>query len=201
MHINEERIAFYFELGLAISQWASVEFALLSIVAGTLKYEDLVHVTNAYRSIENFRSKLTYVDTMLRSVPIPEAEKPNWATLYDQTAQASKKRNRLAHYWVLQDTTHDTPGRRMMLLPTKQSFAPPKRGQKFIGAIHLRDIVSYRLEFSALMCRLENFDCRLRGQPEQLPKSLEQPKRPPTLAALRRQIYAFAAHPPRPLRK
>ena len=68
------------------------------------------------------------------------------------------------------------------------------------GAICLRDMAGYALEFLALSRALENFEDRLVPQEERFPKSQEQPPAPPTLAQLRREIYEYASRPPRPSR-
>ena len=199
MNQNEERLAFYHAIGLAVTQWSHVEFALASIVGSCFGKSNRYLSVNGFHSIENFRSKLRYVDAIVSRQSLPAIERANWSKLIDRAARLSKKRNILAHYWVLNDTTTDRAGRRIMLLPSQPTTK--NRKQRNLGAVFLRDVEGYRLEFSALMCSLENFECRLFERQERFPKSQEQPSRPPTLAKLRRQIYAFAQHPPRPSRK
>ena len=195
MNPNEETLAFYYELGLAITQWAAVEFALSAIVVNCFDTNNIWPAVSGYQSIDNFRAKLQYVDAVVRTRDLTPQESAKWAGLLDRCGAAAKNRNKLAHYWVLTDANENRMGRRKKLLPRK----PPKiaqRGDKFPGAICLRDITGFRLEFSALMCALENFGCALRGQEERFSKSLERPKRPPTIAQIRREIYAYASRTP-----
>jgi hypothetical protein len=196
--INEERIAFYFEVGLATTQWASVEMALSAVVVELFKPEDAVSAVVGFRAIENFRSKLEYVDALIRVKVRDSTRLSEWDSLSDRCQQAAKKRNRVAHNWVLNSPSEERAGRRIMLLPlrpAKNSDSP--HGAKYPGAIYLRDIASYRLEFAALMAAIENFVDRLGGRPERFPKAQEQPPNPPKIHELRRQIYMFAKRPPR----
>jgi hypothetical protein len=198
MHFNEEQIAFNFEMGLAIQQWAHVEFALSAIVGTVFKGRSTTPAVIGYRSIENFRSKLQYVDSVLKNKRLPKKLMADWALLEDRIRRASKKRNKLVHYWVYNDPDGQPSGRRRMLLSLRPTPNNKGGNQKYRGAVFLRDIVSYRLEFVALMKALENFCARLSKRPEHFPKSQEQPKDPPTIAQLRREIYALASTPPRP---
>ncbi len=180
---------------------AHVEFALSWIVGHEFSKANYNLAVTGFLSIENFRSKLQYADTVVQRREMPANEKANWAKLVDRAGKAATKRNNLAHRWVI--TVPDgKPGRRALLLESRPALNPPKDTRnRYAGAICLRDVAGYQLEFVALMCALENFQCRLVGQPERLPKSQEQAQRPPTLAKLRREIYAFAQRPPRPSRK
>ena len=206
MDFNEEQIAFYSGLGLAVTQWAHVEFALAQVISACLSKKDAALHSRGLFSIENLRSKLRYADAIV-TTHINYAKKPtkkskkqlsDWVVLLDQAGNLAKKRNRLAHCWVMNDPSMN-PGRRKMLLDSKPSNKKPTN-QKYPGAICVRDISKYQLEFVALMTALENFACRLSGRKERFPKSLEQPKRPPTIEKLRRRIYAYAQHPPSPSR-
>ncbi len=126
-----------------------------------------------------------------------KTERGNWAALVERTGRLAQKRNSLAHSWVFNDLSRN-PGRRVMLLPIRPSKKDPK--QKYSGALCVRDIAGYRLEFVALMKDLENFECHLSGREERFPESPKRQPRPPILAKLRREIYAFARRPPRPSR-
>ena len=197
MDFNEEQLAFYSEIGRAITQWSNVEFTLSWIVSECFHGKDAEKSVAGFRSIENFRSKLQYVDTVVVTQDLSKIEEEKWAKLLDRAGTTSTKRNQLAHHWVLNDLEQKA-GRRIMLLPIR----PKKTGgrQKYPNAVCLRDVVSYRLEFVALMRALENFRSRLCGRKELFAESLEQPQRPPTIAKIRRGLYADASRPPRPLK-
>ena len=195
MDVNEEQIAFYSELGRATTQWAHVEFALAWVVATCFGSVDTQRAIDGFLTIENVRTKIQYADAIVSKHDLSKRERATWAELIEQTGKLAKKRNRLAHGWVLSDPRAKA-GRRKMLLSARP--AKKQTREKYPGAICLRDVVGYRLEFFALWTALENFSDRLLGQEEQFPKSQEQPQRPPTIAAIRRQIYAFASRPPQP---
>lgn len=203
---SEEKVAFYYQLGRAITTWAHVEFALAGIVAVCFLRMDpdrRAYVTqlaaDGFLSIENLRSKKQYVDLVINQQNISKKEIENWHVLSDRCQSLGKKRNCLAHYWV-DCVLQDNPGRRIKLLPKKPDQSPdhPPTEQKYRGAICLRDIAGYALEFLALSRALENFCDRLVPQEERFPKSQEQPLPLPTLAQIRREIYAYASRPPRP---
>ncbi len=60
MDINEEQIAFYSEIGHAITQWAYVEFALAWIVTTRFEKKNTQNAIDGFLSIENKRAKLQY---------------------------------------------------------------------------------------------------------------------------------------------
>ena len=191
---NEERLAFYHRVGLAVTQWAHVEFALAWIVATGFERKEAQRIIDGFLSIENIRSKLQYAGTIFSSQNLSPSQKTKWAELAQRVESLSRKRNRLAHSWVLNEMGAKA-GRRIMLLPTR----PMKKRsrQKHPGAICLRDVAGYAKEFSALMVALENFGDSLVGQKARFPKSQEQPQHPPTLENLRQEIYVYAQRPPR----
>lgn len=188
----EEQLAFYYEVGRSITQWAHVEFALASMIAGG---PDQVHghmLVAGLFSIENFRSKLQYVDTMMSARALGPQDAETWRALRERCGTRSAMRNTLAHSWVLTDPD-GKPGRRCKLMPMSSTG-------KERQPICLRDVAKLRSEFFALTTAIDNFSCRVRGLAEPFPEHLEQPQRPPTLAAIRREIHAAAGPPPRPLR-
>jgi len=196
MDINEETLAFYYQLGRSITAWAHVEFALGSIVTLSFSTKDRTFAARGFSSIDNFRAKLQYANTIVRSQNLKKTEIANWVTLYDRAQKLAKKRNYLAHYWVLTSPNIKTPGRRVMLMPFR--YVEAGKSQRYAGAIRLRDIAGYQLEFSALSAALENFQCRIAGHKERFPKSLEQPKNPPPIAQILREIHAYVPPQPEP---
>ena len=195
MNLNEESISFYHAIGLSITQWAWVEQELAGIVLDCFDPKEAIQALTGFRAIENFRAKLQFVDAVISVGRLKKSEKPNWILLMERAQKAANKRNQLAHRTVITDA-NGTAGRRKNLLPAR---APEtKRPQKFAGAICVRDIVGYRLEFFALTAQLANFRARLAGEPERRPRSQEQALSPPTIAQIRREIYVFASTPPKP---
>ena len=194
MNLDEERLAFYFHLGRATEQWSYVELHLALIVAWCFHSNKSNQAIAGYQSIENFRSRLGYVDAVLHRGNLPDREKENWAILLDRCQQLAKKRNVLAHGWVFTDGDAKRAGRRVTLTSKFLSVASLKKPYAKIG---LRDVVGYGQEFSALSMALMNFHRRLSGKQERFPESEIPPLRPPTIAEIRREIYASASRPPR----
>ena len=192
MTSNEEMLAFYYAIGKAITQWAYVEFALSWIITDCFVLRERSTITAAFKSIDNFRAKLQFAKTIIEAQKLSPKNKAAWAALYDRANKLSKKRNKLAHHWALTEL-EARAGRRKMLMPMRDE--PKGRGAKHPGAIYIRDIEGYSQDFSALSYSLENFGCCLSGQPERFPKSLTQPKRPPTIAQIRREIHAYVQPP------
>lgn len=202
--INEERLAFYYELGLAITQWAHVEAALSMVVRACFSRKDAGTHALGFFTIESFRAKLAYADSVVSTKFLGTAHMADWGGIRTKMGGCSIVRNKLAHYFVLNDY-RSKAGRRIMLLPRYNAakIKPREIRRKSIEqprhyplAICLRDIAKARLEFTALMARAENFSCRLQGESEFHSKSMEEPKAPPKLYELRRHLYEYAQRPP-----
>ena len=63
---KEESIAFYYELGMAITAWANVEKSLLWIAGACFTKHNHAQAALQFLSIENFRSKLLAADRLFR---------------------------------------------------------------------------------------------------------------------------------------
>jgi hypothetical protein len=200
---NEEQLAFYHQIGTAVTQWATVEFSLYDVVAACFGDRESLAVNVAFFSVENFRSKLQLVDNL---VAIKFQNTPHfseWIRLHERTRAAADARNTLVHYWVL-IYPHEKPGRRWCLLPRlgKLRRRPPKRQQKVpAGVLCVRDVSLLAQRFSSLGIALQRFAAHRRGRQTLLPESEQQAARPMTLTELRRQIHALAGRPPRSSRR
>ena len=194
---NDEQLAFYFEIGLAITQWSHVERSLCVIACECFDASNRISVTLGFFSIDSFRSKLKFSDAVFRQKFGASVHASDWQDLYDRLATTSEGRNRLAHYATGIIDFASRPGRRYSLVPwlSKQKTKKFKRPQKNVGALYVRDIIKQRYEFYALFASLENFHDRLRGRPEQLPKSSESAARPPNIPQIRAQMRALAGQP------
>ncbi len=62
-------------------------------------------------------------------------------------------------------------------------------GQKFPGAIFVRDIAGYKQEFQALFVSLDSFLRKISGERRFFPEALETAPNPPTLDSIKRMIY------------
>jgi len=207
MSPSEEHIAFYYELGFAITQWAHIEHHLCLIATACFERKDAKLVGLGFFSIENFRSKLQFIHRIFRQKFEGTNHINDWLILHDRINTWSAKRNHLAHY-----TAHgymmNRPGRRYALIPWistgKQSRLTRRNPNLAIvppEALFVRDIIAIRFEFFAITVSLRNFLCRLNGEPEIFPKSSEQPSCPPTIHTIRDQIHVALGHRLGPSRK
>lgn len=197
---NEEQLAFYHQIGMAITQWAHVEFALSDVVCAAFEDKETTALGVAFFSVENFRSKLRLTENVIcarfRSTP----HFGDWIALHARTKSASDARNKLAHYCVLV-YPNDVPGRRMCLLPRMGNMrkTPSKWPQERPpGTLCVRDISQLVRRFSLLANALHNFAARIRGRPAVLP---EQEPGPMSLRELRHMIHTLAGPLPRLSRK
>lgn len=184
---HEESQIFYYELGLTITQWASVENAFQHVFTSSFKTYDAA-LALSFNAIENFRSKLLVAEAAF-SVNLNKAQYFEWQGLYNKLRKRSQRRNQLAHRFVL-NRPLEKPGRRIVLLE-KHSWSDP---------IGVRDMVLLRYAFFGLSNQLLNFADRIIGakSPFSVPHgSLE---RPPRLDVLLAQMREDTSPPHRPLR-
>jgi hypothetical protein len=193
----EEDIAFHFQLGKAIAEWANVENTLRSILCacfdrgeGNINWNSL---SVGLFSIDAFRAKMDFVEgAVLRRFP---EHKERWSALVKRARGDSSSRNKLAH-WSVKEYPESTAGRRFVLIPW--TYPKPKMKTKKpippSGSLGLRDVYKMRAEFIALAISLYNFCCLLQGDQEPLEAHLEQPKNPPPIENLRTQILEGLAH-------
>ena len=71
-----ESITFHFCIGEAIAQWAYIERALFMLA--NLAFDSNKALAPAFHSVENFRSKLAFVDRALQTLPQYEAFAQDW---------------------------------------------------------------------------------------------------------------------------
>lgn len=194
MTLNEEIVAFHYKIGTAITQWALVEFALDAIVGDRFSHKESELAIIGFRTIQGFRTKLNFVDEVLCASKPKNNQIALWGSLMKDAEAISQHRNRLAHNWVFIDPKCNA-GRRAMLLPKRIKIS---RKQKYPGALCVRDIAGYELEFQSLFYALTNLRESLRGKKTQLPKHPERQPRLPTIAQIRQEIRDISSHPPIP---
>ena len=197
---NEELVAFYYELGMAITHWANVEIELCITVQScfTENYHPSLGV--GFFAIENFRSKLEFSDEVVRRRLGEDVE--GWADTIAEVRKASFARNKLVHRSV-RAYLSNTAGRRYALIPwiikkprtDKERLKPPP------GSLCVRDIIQMRYQFVSAFASLRTFRTRALGRPEQPLKYPEQLQSPPTIPQIRRRIHEVLGHPLKPSRK
>lgn len=205
---SEEHLSFYYETGLAFTQWAHLEWSILQVVLALTPKPERRAITSGYYAIENFRSKLAYADNVLgEKLAGVKGHVDRWAVLVERIKAASKARNKIAHYTPM-SFAHEKNriGRRIGLVQwldhEKTNWAGKSLGGKTPdGALCVRDIVAIRLVFTALMIELMNFSYLLSDGVEPLAKYCGQTVNPPTTRVLKNQIRELLGLPLQPSRK
>jgi hypothetical protein len=195
MKKNEEHVAFYYELGVTISQWAMVEVALLWCVTACLKHEsEHKAVALGFMSIENFRSKLDFAEAQVGRTLVGTNKYREWVALVDKVRRASTKRNKLVHRQV-QIFTENKAGRRWLLVPTIFRKTKKSKSGEPEDSIGVMNIIHYRYDFASCYVALASFSASLRGQRATFPISLEPPKGPQSIRNVARRIHEVLGHP------
>jgi hypothetical protein len=188
---GEEDVAFYYQVGNAITEWAFVEISLRNVAFSCIERgaDDMNHkaLGMGFVSLEGFRAKLDFTDGLVRRRFAGSAFVKEWGKLYDRVKRTSGQRNKLAH-WGVATYSEAMPGRRLALVPWSSSKKELKRKLPPTGALCIRDIARMRADFHSLAISVENLRARIEGQPERFPKEYEHAGAPPSLAKLRRMI-------------
>lgn len=194
MSPGEERIAFYHELGMSITQWAMVELSIFNVAATAIDKKNIKQLSVAFFAIENFRSKLSFADKFVSSKCEEMHLYPVWQKLADRAKASSQNRNQLAHRRLM-NYPASTAGRRMALIEWhSDNPKKPSPDKPFGSAICLFDLAKYRMEFSAVSISLWNFADKLSGHAASFPEDAESSQRPPTILELSTQIHAILGH-------
>jgi hypothetical protein len=185
MMINEEQVAFYFELGLTITQWSNVERSLFYVATACLGKQDWAALSSGFFELDSFRAKLAFVDGLVTTKFGDTRHFKKWEKLRSLASSLSGTRNKLAHNPVM-NFLHGIEGRRVVLLPRLTKPNPkikkqPNSGTAPSDALGVRDVIAFRLQISPLAIGLENLSCALAKEPTRFPASLEQLRDPPTL--------------------
>ncbi len=203
MNIAEETVAFKHELGCAIAQWGYVEGQLLRVALECVDIPDRQALAIGYHSVENFRSKLSMCDNLVKHRFGKSPGFQRWRATRDRTDGLAKKRNTIAHGWH-KLYIHNTVGRRWAIVSLHHANGqlvhadgqkPPE------GSLCLRDLAAIRLEFHALTTQICNSYEVLCGRRAPFPESDEQPATPPSLRQIADQIRVELGFPPKPSRR
>jgi hypothetical protein len=178
-------------LGLAITQWATVEHAFQHVYSSSFKHYDIANAASFY-AIENFRSKLQVASAALARNLKPEFVE-EWGDLHNRLRARNTKRNALAHRRFL-NRPNNKPGRRILLIP---SGMDPNDETPAYG---VKNLVLIRYAFYGLSNELLNFADRLTGAKAPFSVPHGQLERPPDLRTLVRQMREDTEPPHRPLR-
>ena len=192
MTLNQEEMAFYAQLGITFSKWASVEQRLFLVVARCVSNPDRPMLYAGLFSIQGFRSKLSFCDGLMRAkFSETNGHIVDWLAVQKRLTAQNGHRNEIAHGLVTMYILGN-PGRRIGITPLDDDGKKPqpRKGGAPSYAICLRDLSKIYQEFLALEKTLENFSERLCGRAEPFPKSHEQPIRPLTLEQIKCRFLA-----------
>jgi hypothetical protein len=192
---GEEGVLFYYLVGLAISNWATVEASMLRFLLGGFK--DQIHhsaIGVAFYALEGARAKREFTEAFVNRALLGHPRKAEWTKLIERVKQATDKRNNLAH-WQMQFYEKARPGRRYALEHPVQNKKRPKTKVPLPrpGALCVREIFKIHAEFMALHYAFSNFHARLLGEKEPFSTSAELPSNPPQIGRLRRLMLETLA--------
>ena len=192
---SEEHLAFYHEIGMTVTQWASVEQALWWIVSCCFDKQSAATSAVGFYAIENFRSKIQFTGRVFRQTHTKPSDIKRWEAIALRAQSVATDRNKIVHQSVMV-FTESSPGRQYALIPTYSRPTKRKsRNGKLLpppGSLCVRDICKIRYRMFALHVTLHNFYDHLRGEPELFPVHLEAEKPPQTLSELRTQTRVLS---------
>ncbi|MES2412446.1 MAG: hypothetical protein V4614_01500 [Pseudomonadota bacterium] len=197
MSPTEEMVAFYFELGLAITQWANVELTLFEVASACMSKRDRKLLALGYFNLESFRGKLDFVDGVVEGKIKTKNPRiyTEWRTLYDKTSQLSVTRNKLAHNSVM-GFLNGSAGRHIGIVPwiTKDNPKIKKKAAPGVApsdALCVRDIISFRFEGFHTRMRIENLAHKIARKPVPFSRLAPQPNSPPPIHEISAQMRAM----------
>lgn len=200
---SEEVFAFYHQLGVALAEWAAIEFSLEHL-SGRCADGQLPSLGLAvgFRAIENFRSKVSYVDALIHHrYGRSRTRIAEWSGLHKRVLSASVQRNELVHRQPIR-IGGAMPGKRIALVESGWSQrAMDGSSQDAANAITIKEVAHRASLFHCLFVELQNFDmklCAVSGQPEAFP--VPQARRP-TMRDIEAQMRAALGRQQRPSRK
>jgi hypothetical protein len=206
MSLGEEEVAFFFEIGRALAQWAHIEGQLRRIVGLCVSPVDALTMSTGFLAIEAFHSKLDFCDQVIRrKFSKSEDLIADWDDLYRKLERRARTRNQLAHRKAAPYIDGDV-GRRWGLVAwlrdkEDRPYGKPIKSKAPSSAYCLAAIITARREFHAMTTSLSNFAAALDNRPKPFPKSLEQVDGAPAIRDTRNQIRAALGLPRLPSRQ
>jgi hypothetical protein len=192
----DEGVAFYHTIGQAVTRWAEIETTLFWIATRCFTDSDAGTLGKAFYAIENFRSKLAFVDRAIRAAKLQSLTNTQrldcikrWDGLAAQLQSLASDRNKIVHGHVIV-YPHAKEGRRFAILPrhpqpqTKKQ-ATPKPPSEAYGVTNI-DLAHTRFQYVEL--RLMCLYSRLNGDVSLLEAASQREPKPRSLAQIMRQI-------------
>jgi hypothetical protein len=173
--LGAEEATFYALLGRCVAKWAHIEFGMFTVAQCAFLDEQAELLANGYYSIENFRSKLAFVERVIQASAVKQEFKTEWAGIRERVRSLSKKRNDVAHSRVLM-FSRAPQGRRVAIVPTFID-EPKKKPAPHLpppGSLCLRDLDLIRLQFGTAANALSSLHLRMSGKADWLAASAQR---------------------------
>lgn len=193
-----DQVLFFYQLGLATSQWSSVEQILGYVVAECFPRAEAAMAMHGLAAIENFRSKCDYAEAVFQESRHIDAHQAEFKSVINNVRASSRHRNKLAHWHTTYYTLADEIARRTVLVPWMLKDNRESRLSPPTEAIGIRDLEYIRLQFLDTFMRLISLLDKMRGHPEQTPAYPGLPIRPPSIRDLRARMRAALEVPSSP---
>lgn len=198
---DEEVYAFYYELGVALTQWSSVEFALERIVmqCAAPNHEAGVLLAIGFRSIANWRSRAEYADRLVSHSYSGNPEILNaWKHALKSAQSVATLRNEIAHREPSR-MGGAKPGERIALLEGGWALQKPRpNGFSRDELITIKDVVERGQKFSLVSFELVKLLVLISGSGVQLPASLAPQVHRPTMGQIEARMRAALGRQQRP---
>jgi len=204
--INEEMVSLYAHLGLVISQWAYVEWALCNTFHAVCSDEcrqdvgpGLASIASFY-AVQSFRAKVGMTDAAVWARFQGTEKHELWVNLRNCAFKRSDRRNELAHFMHHTDLSKN-PGKRHILrapifAPQNNSISPLRATATY----DISDLIGIRFKFFELSRRLDNYTAFLEDKPEPYPAFPLRSQGQPQKAAPPNQKPTKQQRPPKPSR-
>lgn len=192
---GEEAVAFHYAMGQAVTQWAHIENNLYLIATRCFGDDPKGTLANSFFSIENFRSKLTFVARAFETTSFNKKFETEWLGIRDHVSSLSGSRNAIAHGRSIIYPASGS-GRRYALVPRHgKPLRKPPVGKSPPNALCVKNIDLAARQFSRASSRLMSLYWRIGGDKDHSAEFAQQELQHQTLAQLRHQIHAML--PPR----
>lgn len=193
---GQEKMALYYAIGRATTQWAHVEYGVGLVAVTCLQSPDISKGLKAFRAIENFRSKLAYANVAVINSPFVSTIGQDWARLQVLVQSLAALRNRMVHDQMI-GYLEASEGRRIVLV-NKDDRMPSARGAPPSSALGATGIHQAAVQFAKASAALTDLVDMALGR-EPLHGAEFQKEQPALqLAQIVRQMREAIQPPPQP---
>jgi len=203
MTLDEEEVLFHYELGQCLTEWSWVERQMAQAALACMPKTQHKAMLDGYFAIENFRSKMAFVDRIVcRKNPDPAA-RTRWTKVLARIKSASEERNKLAHRSFVM-YPDGSGGRRtalvewMVFMDAHWKREKPPKGNAPSGSKCIVDLLAFQNECKAIYRSLINASRELSGRQPPLSVAFEQVMGPKTVRDAERRFRVRTGRQPRP---